>query len=186
MQHPFIYPIVPAIRDLSKVSKILKTKVSSVFLLEGDIFSMKNATSVLKKNGKLVFIHLDLVSGLGKDEASVKLIREFINADGIITTRSNLINIARKLDLMTIQRIFLIDSKAFETGIEQVKKHKANFVEVLPGLIPELVKKIKEKVQQPIISGGLVTTEEQVSKILEAGAIAVSTSKERLWNMFEK
>ncbi|SHH56720.1 glycerol-3-phosphate responsive antiterminator [Thermosipho atlanticus] len=182
--HPFIYPIVPAIRDLRKANKIINTKASSVFLLEGDIFEIKEAIDILKRNGKNTFVHVDLINGIGRDEAGVRLVKEFLGADGIITTRSNLISIAKKLGLMTIQRIFLIDSKAVETGIQQIKKHKVNFVEVLPGLIPELVRFIKEKIEQPIISGGLVTTEEQVKNILDAGAVAVSTSKEDLWNMF--
>ncbi|MBT1247311.1 MULTISPECIES: glycerol-3-phosphate responsive antiterminator [unclassified Thermosipho (in: thermotogales)] len=182
--HPFVYPIVPAIRDLRAVERIIPTPVSSVFLLEGDIFKIKNATKILKESGKIVFVHLDLVSGLGRDEASVKLVKEFVGADGIITTRSNLIVIASKLGLMTVQRIFLIDSKAVETGIQQIKKHKVNFVEVLPGLIPEFIKYIKENIEQPIISGGLVSKKNQVKKILDAGAIAVSTSKEELWDMF--
>jgi len=183
--HPFIYPIVPAIRNLKMVEKIISTQVSSVFLLEGDIFEIKRACKKLKEHGKFVFVHVDLVEGIGKDKASVKLVKEFVGADGIITTRSNLIDFARKLDLMAIQRIFLIDSKAFQTGIEQVKKHKANFVEVLPGLIPELVRKIKEEIVQPIISGGLVTTKEQAKLLLENGAIGVSTSYEKLWDEFE-
>jgi len=182
--HPFSYPIVPAIRNLRKIKKIINTKANSVFLLEGDIFSMKNSTKVLKESGKFVFVHLDLVSGLGRDEASVKLVKEYIGADGIITTRSNLIEIANKLGLMTVQRIFLIDSKAVETGIQQIKKHNANFVEIMPGLIPDLIKRIKEEIKQSIIAGGLVSTEEQVKSALEAGAVAISTSKEELWNIF--
>ncbi|ABR30480.1 glycerol-3-phosphate responsive antiterminator [Thermosipho melanesiensis BI429] len=182
--HPFVYPIVPAIRDLKFVEKIVQIPVSSVFLLEGDIFNTQNATQKLKENGKKVFVHIDLINGLGRDEASVKLVKEFVCADGIITTRSNLIVFANRIGLMTVQRIFLIDSKAVETGIQQIKKHKANFVEVLPGLIPDMIRFIKQSVEQPIISGGLVSTENQVKKILAAGAIAVSTSKENLWNIF--
>lgn len=182
--HPFSYPIVPAIRNLKKIKKILETNASSVFLLEGDIFSMKNSTKILKNSGKFVFVHFDLINGLGRDEASVNLVKEYIGADGIITTRSNLIEFANKLGLISIQRIFLIDSKAVETGIQQIKKHKANFVEVMPGLLPFLIKKIKDEIEQPIIAGGLVSTEDQVKSALEAGAIAISTSKEELWKLF--
>ena len=87
---------------------------------------------------------------------------------------------------MSIQRIFLIDSKAVETGIQQIKKHKANFIEIMPGLIPIMISKIKGEVEQSIIAGGLVSTKDQVKSAIKAGAIAVSTSKEELWNIFWK
>ncbi|QTA37231.1 glycerol-3-phosphate responsive antiterminator [Thermosipho ferrireducens] len=184
MLHPFSYPIVPAIRDLKMIKHLKNTSVSSVFILEGDIFKIKEAVEFLKGNKKFVFIHIDLVQGIGKDYVGVKLVKEFVKADGILTTRSNLIDFGKELGLLTVQRIFLIDSKAFETGIAQVKKHKSNFVEVLPGLIPEFVSKVKDKILQPIVCGGLVQTKEQVELILKAGAIGVSTSKKELWNIY--
>ena len=46
------------------------------------------------------------------------------------------------------------------------------------------IKKIKDEIEQSIIAGGLVSTPEQVKSALEAGAIAISTSKEELWEVF--
>ncbi|AEH51075.1 glycerol-3-phosphate responsive antiterminator [Pseudothermotoga thermarum] len=183
MKQYFSYPIVPAVRENTNIQKVLESKANSVFLLTGDITELKKIIEIFHRASKYVFVHLDLIKGLGKDEAAVKYLRMEAKADGLITTKGNLIDVAKKLDLIPIQRIFLLDSQSIETGVAQVKTHQPEYIEVLPGLLPEVIKLIKEQVKIPIITGGLVKTLNQVKQALNAGALAVSTSEESLWNI---
>ncbi|MBQ9942199.1 MAG: glycerol-3-phosphate responsive antiterminator, partial [Christensenellaceae bacterium] len=40
-----------------------------------------------------------------------------------------------------------------------------------------------QQIGAPIVAGGLITTAAQVRAALEAGAVAISTSKQSLWEL---
>jgi len=183
MTNYFAFPIVPAIREDSQIQRALSSKASSVFLLTGDIMELSQVIQLFHNSGKYVFVHIDLVKGLGKDEPALKFLKVQLKADGVITTRGNLVSYAKKINLIPIQRIFLIDSQSLITGIQQAKSHNPDYIEVLPGLLPDLIKQIKEETGIALITGGLVKSLDQVKEALSKGATAVSTSQESLWNI---
>lgn len=53
---------------------------------------------------------------------------------------------------------------------------------MLPGIVPQFIKKINEETGIPVIAGGLIYEVDEVKMILEAGAKAITTSRENLWN----
>ncbi|WP_241240541.1 glycerol-3-phosphate responsive antiterminator [Thermotoga sp. Ku-13t] len=179
----FAYPIVPALRNDEKLHRAADSPATSVFLLYGDLLELKRIVEFFHQRGKRVFVHLDLVKGLGKDESAVEYLKVEVGADGVITTKGNLIDVAKKVGLIPIQRVFLLDSQSLTTGISQVKTHRPEYIEVLPGLIPDLIQQILQETGIPVITGGLVKTAQQVLEALRKGAIAVSTSEESLWNL---
>ncbi|HEY8542605.1 MAG TPA: glycerol-3-phosphate responsive antiterminator [Pseudothermotoga sp.] len=179
----FEFPIVPAIREDTSIQKALSCKATSAFLLTGDIMELGQIIQLFHNSGKYVFVHIDLVKGLGKDEAALKFLKIQLRADGVITTKGNLVTFAKKIDLVPIQRIFLLDSQSLVTGIQQAKSHTPDYIEVLPGLLPDLIKQIKDETKIPVITGGLIKTINQVKEALVKGATAVSTSEESLWNI---
>jgi glycerol uptake operon antiterminator len=54
-------------------------------------------------------------------------------------------------------------------------------IEIMPGVVPKALKILKQRLDIPIISGGLIDTKEEIIEALNAGAIAVSTSNKDLW-----
>ena len=56
-------------------------------------------------------------------------------------------------------------------------------IEVMPGLMPKIVKRVSASCGKPIIAGGLVTEKSDVVSALEAGAIAVSSTNIGVWSM---
>lgn len=179
----FAHPVVPALRSEEQLQKAAESMATSVFLLYGDLMSLKNAVKYLQDHGKRVFVHLDLIKGLGKDESAVEYLKTQILADGMITTKGNLITVAKKVGLVPIQRIFLLDSQSLTTGIAQIKSHRPDYIEVLPGLIPDLIQQIVQETGISVITGGLIKTVQQAMEALKKGAMAVSTSEESLWNL---
>jgi len=54
----------------------------------------------------------------------------------------------------------------------------------MPGIIPRVIKRIKSEIPEiPIIAGGLIESKEDIMDVLKSGGIAVSTSKESLWDI---
>ncbi len=133
--------------------------------------------------GKVVLLHFDLLHGLSADADAVAFVTRRWRADGIITTRPQVIAAASRLGVTTIQRIFALDSLALQTGIQLARQNQPSAIEVLPGIVPRAITQLVAALSQPVIAGGLVQDAGDVSAALGAGAQAVSTSREALWAM---
>ncbi len=174
-------PIIAAINKLEALEEALASEVEMIFLLTSNIFDLGDTIKAVQKAGKLVFVHVDLVDGISANKMGVKYICEVFKPDGIITTKSHLIKACEEYDVITIQRIFLLDSLNFDTGVKSVHNCNPDAVEILPNVMPRIIKHFIELTRKPIISGGLITTKEDVIKSLGAGAIGISTSKQAIW-----
>lgn len=50
-------------------------------------------------------------------------------------------------------------------------------VEIMPGIMPEIIERLKIEIKIPIIAGGLISDKKDIIAALSAGADAVSTTK---------
>ena len=55
-------------------------------------------------------------------------------------------------------------------------------IEVMPGVSPNIIRKLKTRTGVPIIAGGLIDDEEEVRVAIESGARAISTGARKLWD----
>lgn len=173
--------VIAAIRDDESLFAACKSKVNIIFDLSPSIENIAQRIKMCKENNKMLFIHIDLAEGIGKDKAGLKFIKT-CGADGIISTRSALIKAANELDLKTVQRTFIVDSQSLETALLSVKTNPT-MVEIMPGIIsPKVMKKICSSVDISVIVGGLIEYPEEIDTALAAGVSAVSTGKKELWN----
>ena len=177
-------PVVAAVKDMSGLLKCCELEdIKVVFILFGDVCSIREIVKQVKKTGRIAMVHIDLISGLGSKEVAVDYIKQYTEADGIITTKPLLIRRGKELSLCTVLRYFLIDSMALENIRNQQHILKPDFIEVLPGLMPKVIGQICQTSRVPIIAGGLITDKEAVMGALSAGAIAVSTTNREVWQM---
>lgn len=174
-------PVIAAVRKEEDVDDAIASGVSSIFLLHADIFNIKYIVDKIRKYGKNVFIHIDFLEGLGRDNKAVDYINEVINPDGIISTKSSSIKYAKEKGMFTIQRFFLVDSLSYETTIKAVQSVHPDMIEIMPGVMPKIIKRITKKVSIPVIAGGLIDNSEDISELLKAGALGASTGKKELW-----
>ncbi|MBC8589810.1 glycerol-3-phosphate responsive antiterminator [Wansuia hejianensis] len=176
-------PIIAAINDEKNIDEAINSPCNMVFLLIGDILNIGDFVNSFKEKGKLVYIHVDLIGGFSKDTVALKYIHDYIKPDGIISTRSNIIKAAKELNMFTIQRLFILDSRSLESGINSIKSVRPDAVEILPGIMPKVVKEIGEKTHIPIVTGGLIRYKEDIINSLNAGAVGISTSKKDIWSI---
>lgn len=175
-------PVIAAVRDLSGLRGALNSPVRAVFLLGGSILTLPEMTRMAAQAGKRVFVHMDLLEGLGRDPAAVEWCARTLAPDGLISTRAPLLKKARECGLITIQRLFVMDSSSLNHGVKLLRANPPDLVEVLPGLIPKAIAALSNALDRPIIAGGMVTESCEVRQALAAGALAVSSSEEALWN----
>ncbi|MEC0312859.1 glycerol uptake operon antiterminator GlpP [Bacillus subtilis] len=178
-------PILPAIRNMKQFDEFLSSSFSYGVILDIHLGQLKGVIKEAQKHGKNMMVHVDLIQGIKHDEYGAEFICQDIKPAGIISTRSNVIAKAKQKKIYAIQRLFLLDTSAMEKSMEFIGKHKPDFIEVLPGIVPTLIQEIKEKTGIPIFAGGFIRTEEDVEQALKAGAVAVTTSNTKLWKKYE-
>ena len=176
-------PVIAAVKDETGLKECLYSESQIIFLLFGDICSVGRYVEIAKSAGKMVFVHMDLINGLGNKEVAVDFIREHTGVDGIISTKPQLVKRAKELGLFGILRIFVIDSMAFGNIEKQCASLVPDAVEILPGLMPKIITKLCSTVNVPIIAGGLISDKEDVMNALNAGAVAISVTNQRVWFM---
>ena len=176
-------PVIAGLRNSAQVEAAIRQGVGVLFILGEDIFALQESVAKAHAEGRLIFAHMDLIKGVGRDEAGVRLLAKHVGVDGILTTRSNLISPAKREGLIAVQRLFVLDSESLAAGLPTVEKAAPDAVEVLPGVIlPTVAQELAARgALPPLIAGGLIRTAAQVEAILGAGAVAVSTSQTSLW-----
>ena len=177
-------PIIAAVKDMEGLQRCSECEdIKVVFVLFGDICSIGDIVKKIKDTGKIAMVHVDLIGGLSSKEVAVDFIKSNTMADGIITTKATLIKRAKELSMYTVLRCFLLDSMALENIKHPQGNIKPDFLEVLPGVMPKIIRKICQITRIPVIAGGLIADKEDVMNALDAGAIAVSTTNRDVWVM---
>ena len=175
------HPVIAAVHDGDALREALESPVAAIFILGGSLMTLPDMVREAKGADKRVFLHLDLAEGLGRDEAAVRWCAERLGVDGLISTRPGLLKLASELGLITIQRLFLMDSSSFEHGKRLLKNTPPDMAEVLPGIAPKAIRMLCEALDKPVIAGGLITEPREIALALQAGALAVSAGDSRLW-----
>jgi glycerol uptake operon antiterminator len=174
-------PVIAAVKARENAAAAAKSQVAVVFVLGGSILTMGDIMAELSAGGKMAFLHMDLIEGIGRDEAGLAYAAMHWKPTGIITTRAPLVRAAKELGLLAVQRVFLLDSASIRSGIQLIGQCRPDFVEVMPGVIPKAIGQF-QSAGRPVIAGGMVTEKNEVMEALAAGALAVSTSSRELWN----
>lgn len=174
-------PVIAAVKSEAGLAAALESDVSVIFLLCGDILDVGELTQRIHDAGKAAFVHLDLVEGLSPREVTVDFIARNTSADGVISTKPQMIRRAKELGLLSIQRFFLLDSMAIQNIEKHLSQDVSDLVEVLPGLMPKVIRKLSATLRKPIIAGGLICDKEDVTGALGAGAVAVSSTCREVW-----
>lgn len=171
-------PVIAAVRD-DGWDEAIASSAEVIFYLKANLMTVKQRISEAVQNDKIVFVHIDLADGIGRDKTGIEFLCE-CGVQGIISTRSQLINIARDRGLLTVQRFFALDSQ----GLDSIRDiaGAADLLEIMPGIVPKIVSKFSES-GAAVIAGGLIETKEEVMTALRAGATAVSTGKTALWDI---
>ena len=171
-------PIIAAIRD-EGFEAALDSSVEVLFYLSAELVTVKQRIYQAHQAGKLILIHLDLAEGIGKDRAGIRYLAK-CGADGIISTRSPMIRLAKEADLVAVQRCFALDSQGMGSMEEMLRSANPHLMEIMPGVITKAVSRFAGG-PIPVIAGGLIETKAEITAALRSGATAISTGSPTLW-----
>lgn len=174
-------PIIIAIKDEEGLARCLQNPKPVVFVLYGSVVSIPDIVRRLKKAGKTVFVDVDLLDGLSAREAAVEYLVGATEADGVISTKAALVRRAKALGLAGVYRTFLLDNMALQSLRKSGGSQWADFIEILPGLMPKLIARLSHELNAPLIASGLIADKQDVIDALGAGAVAVSSTCPAVW-----
>ena len=172
-------PVIAAVKNDEGLEQALASGCGVIFFLYGTILTIPALVQKAKEAGKMVFVHVDLVDGLTSRDIAADFLAASTAADGVISTRPNLIHRAKELNLITIQRFFLLDSLSFENILRQ--SSHADAVDILPGTMPKVIERLTKQLRLPLIASGLISDKQDIIAAQSAGAMAVSSTSTPLW-----
>ena len=171
-------PVIAAIGE-DKWEDALAAPVQVLFYLSANLMNVAEHIQQAHDAGKFVLVHLDLAEGIGRDRVGIQYLAG-IGVDGVISTKAQMIHLAKEQGLLTVQRFFLLDSKGIESIDEMLRHTSPHFIELMPGVISKSIRRFGSG-STPVIAGGLIETKGEVMEALGCGATAVSTGRKELW-----
>jgi glycerol uptake operon antiterminator len=175
-------PIIAAVNTVEMFEPALEAPTKSLYLLAGSPISLPEMIRRAKDRGKVCLVNMDFLSGLNRDRDAVEYLA-LHKAEGIVSTRFDVLKTAKALGLFTIQRTFAIDSAAITASIKVLSQFTPDAIEVLPAMAAPKVSKRIRAVQpgMKIIGGGLIETVREIEELLNAGIDSVTVSNRQLW-----
>jgi glycerol uptake operon antiterminator len=177
--------VLPAIRKIEDVEKMMSSNYEYLLILDTHVSRLKPIFRMFEANHKKLILHMDLVHGLKSDEYSTEYICQEFKPYGLISTKGSVIQKARQKGVTSIQRMFLLDSSSIEKSLSLIERSNPDYIEVLPGIMPKVIKEIHSRTKKEVFAGGLIDTVEEVELAYKAGATTITTSNKELWKYYE-
>ncbi|TSB45260.1 glycerol-3-phosphate responsive antiterminator [Alkalicoccobacillus porphyridii] len=175
--------ILPAIKKMKDFEKVLESNYTYIVILDLHISQLVVVSKYAKAKKKKLLLHADMIQGLKSDKYAAEFLCQTVRPAGLISTRADVLKTAKKNGLLAIQRLFLLDTIALETSYRLADKVQPDLIEVLPGVVPDLIKRVQTATGISIITGGLIESKDEIDRALASGAHAITTSRQELWDI---
>lgn len=173
--------ILPAISNFKNLKLFISSEHPICILMDFQLAELEEIVLELKQHKKRVFIHIDLIKGLSSDEFGAIYLIQKLHVDGLISIKPSVITLAKKRNVVSIQRIFLKDTISLNKSLALIEKTEPDFLEILPALSNGVLDRIVNETNALVICGGLIQTKEEIQSCLDHGAVSVTTSNTELW-----
>ncbi|OQX93423.1 MAG: hypothetical protein B6I17_02775 [Tenericutes bacterium 4572_104] len=174
--------IIPAISDYKKLEYFLKSDLKYGILMNFQLAQLEDIVEKMKHHHKKILIHSELIKGLSSDEFGAIYLIQSLKVDGIISSKTRVIETCQKRNILGIYRFFVKDTISLEQSLNIGIRLRPKYVEILPAYSYELVSEIKNRLHCEVLLGGLIRTKKQVDKCFEYKAISITTSNHNLWD----
>ncbi len=174
--------IIPAISDYKKLEYFLKSNIKYGILMNFQLAQLEDIVEKMKHHHKKILIHSELIKGLSSDEFGAIYLIQSLQVDGIISSKTRVIETCQKRNVLGIYRFFIKDTISLEQSLNIGIRLKPEYVEILPASCYELVPEIKKRLHCEVLLGGLIRNKRQVDKCFEYEVLSITTSNPSLWD----
>lgn len=176
------HPIIMAIYGIEQLKTALSSKAEVCIIANIDLIKLQTVIELLSKAGKYVIVNIDSCNGLSQDKGGIDYVAE-TGAMGLLSTRLQTVQRAKKCGLVTMQKIFVTDRSTWLRSLKAVEQSEPDYVQLMPAQMLPLLSQADRNVLPPIVASGFVCNEEHAQTALLHGAIAVSSSDSALWDV---
>ena len=175
-------PIIAAAANPGALEAAWQSPVGAIYLLMGTPVSLPAIFEETHRRGKLCLVNLDFLEGLARDRYAVEYLAKH-GADGIVSTKSEVLRTVGSFGMLSILRTFAIDSAAVAVTLKSLSQFVPDVIEILPAIVaPKVITRIRPQFPgMHIIGGGLIETVREIETLFSAGVGSVTTSDARLW-----
>lgn len=178
-------PVIPCTNNFNDILEKKYNAIKIVLLYDLNIFGLIDIAKKNKTANKIIILNIDTLKGLVADEYGIKFLRDCIGINVLTTASPKTVNCLKKLDMPVIQSMFILDTKSLKKGIELIKTGKPDLIDIRPGILyPKAFEYIRKSFDFPVICSGFINNKEDLIKILDSGAIGITTSSRELWNLY--
>ncbi|HCD7425709.1 glycerol-3-phosphate responsive antiterminator [Citrobacter cronae] len=175
-------PVIMAIYGIEQLKTALSSKAEVCIIANIDLIKLQPVIELLSKAGKYVIVNIDSCNGLSQDKGGIDYVAE-TGAMGLLSTRLQTVQRAKKCGLLTMQKIFVTDRSTWLRSLKAVEQSEPDYVQLMPAQMLPLLPQADRNVLPPIVASGFVCNEEHARTALLHGAIAVSSSDSALWDV---
>ena len=176
------HPIIMAIYGIEQLKTALSSKAEVCIIANIDLIKLQTVIELLSKAGKYVIVNIDSCNGLSQDKGGIDYVAE-TGAMGLLSTRLQTVQRAKKCGLVTMQKIFVTDRSTWLRSLKAVEQSEPDYVQLMPAQMLPLLSQADRNVLPPIVASGFVCNEEHAQTAMLHGAIAVSNSDSALWDV---
>ena len=179
--------MLPAIRDASSLSQVLDLGYRQVLLERGSLLAMLGPLASAARQGIAIFVNLDAVEGLAPDSAALAFLATDLGFAGVVSVKPHALRDASRFRLRVVQRIHAIDSTGLQTGLSSIVSPAPYAIAIAPAVaIPQVMRTVRAVTNAPVWGTGFITSAEQATTILAAGAEVVCSSRPDVWRDFAR
>lgn len=179
-------PIIAGINNDDLLEACKNSSCEIVYILYGNICTIADIVDEVVDSGKIAIVHMDLINGFASREICVDFIKKYTRAAGIISTKPHMIKRGNELNLITIQRFFMLDRITFNNIKKHVRETSPDVIEMMPAGLPKMISYTMDEINgKPLVASGLVLDRSDVMGALSAGALAVSTTNTEIWDILD-
>ena len=179
-------PLVESRTQFLRVLEVFTTSpqrgVRALFLRHCNMFELTDLVEQARQLGIATYINIDHIDGIHADSAGLRYLVETMHVRGILSNNPRILALGKGLGLETIQRIFALDSTGLDTALESVDTTQIDLLDISPALVVPYIAHTLKKRSRPFLASGLLHTSQQVSTILQTGALGVIVNRDELWH----
>ncbi len=176
------HKVIPVVANRVQLQQVLKTSPCKIVLLRHcNLLDLAPLLVQASQRRYAVYVNIDHAEGVHADAAGLHYLAEALSIAGIISTNPKILALGKVYGLETVLRIFAADSTGLESALEVFDPAAVDLLDISPALaIPHIAPSFMRLLPLPFIGSGLISTSEQISAVLAAGALGVALSQNEL------
>lgn len=174
-------PVIAALYGTENLQAFLKSKAEICIVANIALRHVAGVLQELKKRNKLIVLNIDSCEGLSQDKEAIEFLAE-IGISVLLSTRVQTLQKAKQCGLLTMQKVFVTDRSTWPRSLKAISLTAPNLVQIMPSPMLAYLSEDDKKRLPPIVASGFICNQNDITKNMAQGAVAVSSSDARLWD----